>query len=113
MSGCLLRLVHVLKRTNIAGFDTDADDVVEIVFRDGVAEPRVAMTFRTCWSISSHMRWRMLGFAGSGRPMSVRNPPEISIGLLNVNCMQYLLHYRLRRINLHCIFATQTNASSL
>ena len=39
VSGCLLRLVHVLKRTNIAGFDTDADDVVEIVFRDGVAEP--------------------------------------------------------------------------
>ena len=29
VSGCLLRLVHVLKRTNIAGFDTDADDVVE------------------------------------------------------------------------------------
>lgn len=39
VSGCLLRVVHVLKRTNIAGFDTDADDVVEIVFRDGVAEP--------------------------------------------------------------------------
>lgn len=39
VSSCLLRLVHVLKRTNIAGFDPDADDVVEIVFRDGVAEP--------------------------------------------------------------------------